>query len=87
MHRAFHRSLLRPCDSQPLRGFCDQLADRLYRYRQLSVAKIFPRSDINAEHQAILQAVLDGDADLAVARLVAHYGATAAIIHKDLVPS
>jgi len=42
MHRAFHRTLLRPCASAPLIGFCEQLADRLYRYRQLSVTKSFP---------------------------------------------
>ena len=86
LHRAFHRTLLQPCDSRPLRGFCDQLADRLYRYRQLSVTKVYPWRDINAEHQAILQAVLDGDADAAAARLAAHYEATAAIIRTDLGP-
>jgi DNA-binding GntR family transcriptional regulator len=79
-HRAFHRQLLAPCGSRPLRGFCDQLADQLYRYRQLSVRKIYPKRDINAEHDAILQSVLDGDPDRAVRHLIAHYEATAAIV-------
>jgi DNA-binding GntR family transcriptional regulator len=84
LHRSFHRILLAQCGSRALRVFCDQLADQLYRYRQLSVRKIYPRRDINAEHEAILKAVLDGDADLAVARLQAHFMATADIILQDL---
>ena len=84
LHRGFHRLLLAPCGSRALRGFCDQLADRLYRYRQLSVQKIYPRRDINAEHEAILKAVLDGDAARATGLLRGHYTATADIIQQDL---
>ena len=84
LHRQFHRGLLAQCGSNPLRGFCDQLADQLYRYRQLSVRKIYPKRDINAEHMAILQAVLDGDADRATTILKAHYTATADIILQDI---
>lgn len=40
-HRAFHRALIGGCGSRWLIGFCEQLADQLYRYRQLSVQKIF----------------------------------------------
>jgi DNA-binding GntR family transcriptional regulator len=83
LHRRFHRRLLEPCGSRPLRQFCDQLADRLYRYRQLSVRKIYPMRNINAEHEGILQAVLDGEADTAVKRLLQHYEATADIILQD----
>jgi len=35
------------------------------------------------EHQAILQAVLDGNVEGAVQRLMAHYEATAAIVRGD----
>ncbi len=86
LHRTFHRTLLAPCGSRPLRGFCDQLADRLYRYRQLSVQKIYPKRDVNAEHEAILAAILDRRADDAVALLQAHYRQTADIILQDLPP-
>lgn len=73
--------------SRPLLGFCDQLADQLYRYRQLSVHTIYPCRDINAEHEAILKAVLDGNADDAVAALQSHYTLTADIVLADLVGS
>lgn len=84
LHRAFHRILLAPCGSRSLLAFCDQLADQLYRYRQLSVQKIFPKRDINGEHQAILKAVLDRETDYAVTLLKNHYQQTADIILEDL---
>lgn len=85
LHRVFHRALLAPCGSQSLLAFCDQLADRLYRYRQLSVHKIFPNRNVNEEHQAILNAVLEGAADRAVTLLSSHYKKTADIILEDLI--
>lgn len=83
VHRSFHRALLSMCGSRPLRNFCDQLADQLYRYRQLSVQKIYPRRDIDAEHNLILSAILRDDADAAVAALQAHYRATADVVLAD----
>jgi DNA-binding GntR family transcriptional regulator len=83
LHRQFHRLLLAQCGSRSLRSFCDQLADQLYRYRQLSVQKIYPKRDVTAEHLAILEAVLAADADLAVSRLMTHYSMTADIILRD----
>lgn len=87
VHRSFHRALLSMCGSRPLRTFCDQLADQLYRYRQLSVQKIYPRRNINEEHQSILAAILKNDQDLAVTVLQAHYRATASVIMADLPPA
>ena len=84
VHRNFHRALLSMCGSRPLRQFCDQLADQLYRYRQLSVQKIYPRRDIDGEHQAILAAIVRDDPDAAVVALHAHYRATANVILLDL---
>ena len=84
VHRSFHRSLLSMCGSSPLRAFCDQLADQLYRYRQISVRKIYPRRNIDGEHQAILAAIVREDADAAVVALQAHYRATAEVILADL---
>src|SRR5690606_19392147 len=34
-HRDFHRALIQGCGSRWLIGFCEQLADQLYRYRKL----------------------------------------------------
>jgi DNA-binding GntR family transcriptional regulator len=82
-HRAFHDLLVGQCGSRWLVGFCAQLTDRHQRYRKLAARRAFPRRDVKAEHQGIMDAVLLRDADLAVARLVAHYTATAAVILQD----
>ncbi len=82
-HRAFHRSLIAGCGSRWLLGFCDQLADQAYRYRQLSVQRVYPKRKEKGEHEAIVQAVLKHDADGAVALLNEHYRTTADIILKS----
>ncbi len=79
-HRAFHRSLIAGCGSRWLLGFCDQLADQAYRYRQLSVQRIYPKRKEKGEHEAIVRAVFNHDADVAVALLNEHYRMTANII-------
>ena len=84
VHRDFHRALLSTCGSRSLREFCDQLADQLYRYRQLSVRKSYPGRNIDQEHQAILAAILRDDPDAAIEALHEHYRATAAVILADL---
>ncbi|MEO7851331.1 MAG: GntR family transcriptional regulator [Rubrivivax sp.] len=80
LHRAFHRSLIAGCNSRWVLGFCDQLADQAYRYRQLSAQQAFPKRKEGHEHQAIVDAAFCGDADQAVALLCEHYRKTADII-------
>ncbi len=80
LHRAFHRSLIAGCGSRWLLGFCDQLADQAYRYRQLSAQQAFPKRQEKNEHQAIVDAVFQRDTEQAVALLCAHYRKTAEII-------
>jgi DNA-binding GntR family transcriptional regulator len=80
LHRDFHRSLIAGCGSRWLMGFCEQLADQAYRYRQLSVQRIYPKRNEKGEHEAIAQAVFARDADAAVALLEQHYRKTADII-------
>lgn len=82
-HRAFHDALVSNCGSRWLIGFCAQLTDRHQRYRKLAARRGFPHRDVQAEHQGILDAVLQRDADTAVARLMAHYQLTADIILGD----
>jgi DNA-binding GntR family transcriptional regulator len=79
-HRAFHLALLSNCGSRWLLGFCESLADQAYRYRQLAGARSYPNRNEADEHQAIMQAAIDGDAGAAVAALEAHYARTARII-------
>ncbi len=83
LHRIFHRTLISECGSAPLIGFCEQLTDRLYRYRRLSIRRAFSTRKVADEHQAILTAVLDRDAELAVELLMRHYQQTADVILED----
>jgi len=83
LHRLFHRQLILGCGSRWLVGYIDQQVDLLYRYRQLSARKAFPTRNLYEEHEAIVRAVVDGDADRAVARLMAHFQASADVILAD----
>lgn len=83
LHRLFHRQLIIGCGSRWLIGYCDQQVDLLYRYRQLSARKAFPTRNLHDEHEAITRAVVDGNADHAVALLSAHFQASADIISAD----
>jgi DNA-binding GntR family transcriptional regulator len=87
LHRAFHACLIDGCGSRPLIGFCEQLADRLNRYRALSSRKAFRVRKVSQEHADILKAVLDHDIEEAVRLLQRHYGQTADFIREDLVSS
>jgi DNA-binding GntR family transcriptional regulator len=79
LHRAFHQALLAACASPLLLGFCEQLYDRAYRYRQLAARKAYKRRNELDEHRAIFEAVLGGDLAAAQALLAGHYQSTAAL--------
>lgn len=83
LHRIFHRTLISQCGSTPLIGFCDHLADQLYRYRRISIRRAFPTRQVADEHQAIVTSVLDREVDRAVALLERHYQQTADVILDD----
>ncbi|HEX4327594.1 MAG TPA: GntR family transcriptional regulator [Burkholderiales bacterium] len=83
LHKAFHNALIGACQSRWLIAFCEQLADQLYRYRQLAVHRTYPNRHERVEHQAIVDAVLADDADQAVKLLNKHYQETADIILAD----
>jgi DNA-binding GntR family transcriptional regulator len=86
LHRAFHAKLIDGCGSRPLIGFCEQLADRLHRYRALSSRRAFRVRKVSQEHAEILSTVMDHDADAAVRLLQRHYEQTAELIRTDLEP-
>jgi GntR family carbon starvation induced transcriptional regulator len=78
-HKEFHMLLLDRCGSSWLLGFCSTLMDQAVRYRNLSMntnPSKQRREGAAAEHQAILDAVLDQDVELACARLAEHYRIT-----------
>lgn len=80
LHREFHQTLLSRCPSRWLRGFCDNLADESYRFRQVAAGKTFSKRDEHAEHVAIFLAVIEGRADDAVHALESHYLRTASVV-------
>ncbi|MCM2292723.1 GntR family transcriptional regulator [Allorhizobium sp. BGMRC 0089] len=83
-HRHFHETLIGNCASKPLIGFCRQLAERLYRYRALSIRKAFRVRKVGDEHALIFKAALEHKSQEAVELLQAHYRRTAEIIQADL---
>lgn len=82
-HRNFHRSLLANCGSPWLLEFCDILADHAARYVSISNAYRKVPRDGQAEHEALMKAVLHGTEDEACMLLVEHYTKTLRMI-EDL---
>ncbi len=84
-HREFHMILIENCQSSWLVSFCATMLDQSVRYRNLSVNATYERrGDAQVEHQALLDAVLDRDPDLATQLLEAHYVRTLEGIRKIL---
>lgn len=83
-HKHFHMALISDCGSSFLLKFCDMLYDQNIRYRQLSGPLAYPVRDTSAEHQAICDAVLARDADLAAELLIAHYSRTGKFLRERL---
>ncbi|MFD0981404.1 GntR family transcriptional regulator [Tropicimonas aquimaris] len=81
-HKDFHMALLSNCRSPILMKFCSQLYDLNIRYRYLAGKALdYQKRDVSAEHQAILDAAVDRDADLAAERLLSHYRQTGAFLN------
>ena len=87
LHRAFHVALVAHCGSRWLVAFCEQLYDQAYRYRQLAVKRAYKSRDELAEHRAVVDAIVAGDAEAACAALQAHYSRTTQIILDSTPPS
>lgn len=72
-HHAFHHALIAACPSKTLLGFCDRLFESADRYRHLAVRHTHKGArDVNAEHKALMEAVLDRRADVAIDLLKEH---------------
>jgi DNA-binding GntR family transcriptional regulator len=84
LHRSFHLSLIGACGSRWLMSYCEQLNDLADRYRQLAIRVAYPRRNELDEHQAIMTAAVNRDADRAVEVLMDHYRRTADIIRDSV---
>jgi DNA-binding GntR family transcriptional regulator len=79
-HRRFHEALIAACPSVWLKRFWGTLADHSERYRKIRLlnhheAEALVR-DVNAEHVAIMGAVMARDIALSIALMDAHLGRT-----------
>jgi DNA-binding GntR family transcriptional regulator len=79
-HGRFHAALVGACGLAWLLRFRDSLYEQSERYRQLALAIDPMTRDIAAEHRAIVEAALAGDADTAAAELGRHLERTATAI-------
>ena len=79
-HRQYHLALLAACSSSILLGYCAQLHEQTLRYRNLGAMVAYRDRHESDEHLSIRDAVLERDADKAVALLNAHYQATAEVV-------
>jgi DNA-binding GntR family transcriptional regulator len=80
-HHVFHRALVNACGSEWLLGFRDVLHEQSERYRRLSIRREAGKlRDVEAEHAAIVEAVLRRDADAAVAALSEHFMTTRRLV-------
>lgn len=80
-HKAFHMALLAGCTSPILLRFCNQLYDLNVRYRYLAgKSKGYSRRNVDAEHEAILDAAVDRDVEAVCTRLLEHYRNTGAFL-------
>ncbi len=76
-HKDFHMVLLQNADSPILERYCSQLYDLNIRYRYLAAAGTnYQKRDVASEHEEILEASINGDADAAASALIRHYQVT-----------
>lgn len=81
LHRVFHRTLIAACESEWLMRFHDLLFDQAFRYQSLAGSYQIDRfRNVEAEHAAIVDAVIARDADAAAAAIEAHYMRTATLL-------
>ena len=82
-HRVFPRALVNACGSQWLLGFRDVLHEQSERYRRLSIRDVSNVRDVEAEHAAIVEAVVRRDADAAVDALAKHFSTTMRFVEQN----
>ena len=83
-NRAFHNAMIARCANRWLLNFREMLYNHSVRYIQISVTdRTIPR-DVRAEHQAIFDAVIARDADLAEKLTIDHIYRSVPVIEARL---
>jgi DNA-binding GntR family transcriptional regulator len=89
-HRRFHTALVAACGSEWLLRFWNTLADHSERFRKIRLLRHHEAEaevrDVNAEHAAIMAAVLDRDAGRAVRLMDDHLRVTEQSVARLLAP-
>ena len=89
-HRSFHHALVAGCGSPWLLRLHGQLVDQSERYRKIRILHHLDSEaqarDVNAEHQAVMEAVLRRDATQAVALMTQHLVATSDATARLMAP-
>ncbi len=89
-HRSFHHALVAGCCSPWLLRLHGQLVDQSERYRKIRILHHLESQaqvrDVNAEHQAVMDAVLRRDAVQAVALMTQHLVATSDATARLMAP-
>lgn len=85
-HRAFHTALIAACGSAWTLHFCGLLYDQFDRYRRRARPDRAAQADLAAEHDAMLTAALDRDADATAGLVAAHVDRTAEVVLAGLAP-
>lgn len=80
LHDKFHETMVSACESPWLLRLREQLYVRSERYRRLSLPLAEYDRDVDAEHNAIAEAVLARDAEAAVNRTAEHLQTTTRIL-------
>ncbi len=80
VHGAFHASLAAAADNAWLLRIREQLYEQSERYRRLSVPALPMPRDVEGEHQAIMEATLARDVEVATARMAEHLRLTTGIL-------
>lgn len=84
-HKAFHMALLAGCGSPLLLRYCSQLYDLNVRYRNIAWrSDAYSTRNVDAEHQAILEAAIEREEEAAVERILSHYRLTGAYLESEL---
>jgi DNA-binding GntR family transcriptional regulator len=89
-HRSFHHALVAGCGSPWLLRLHGQLVDQSERYRKIRILHHLESQaqvrNVNAEHQAVMDAVLRRDAAQAVALMTQHLVATSDATARLMAP-
>ena len=84
-HKMFHMALLASSGSPMLERFCSQLYDLNIRYRNIAArSSTYEQRDASGEHDEILDAAVQGDADRASVALMKHYRLTGEYLARGM---